>query len=75
MLTENFTPYIHDYMKGLNFEEVAKKISPTSEQNKYIIELLSAPLTREKIKKLTEMCLYFRKDLSKVENVSKSLVS
>lgn len=65
MLTENFSPYLQDFMQGLNLKEVAMKIPPTSDRNKYIIELLSSSLTRDKVQKLTELCLYFRMDIEK----------
>ncbi|KAJ1521491.1 hypothetical protein ONE63_003156 [Megalurothrips usitatus] len=64
MLTENFTPYLQNFLSRLDLSEVVKKIPQTSDLNKYIGELLSLPLTKEKVNKLTEMCLYFRKDLS-----------
>ena len=62
MLTESFSPHLKDFMQGINLQDVAKKIPPTSERNKYIIELLNSPLTRDKVQKLTELCLYFRMD-------------
>lgn len=62
MLTENFSPHLENFMRGFDLQEVAKTIPKSSEQHKYIAELLSGPMTRDKVKKLTELCLYFRPD-------------
>lgn len=64
MLTENFSPYIEEFLKDLDLQEKVSKISASNERNKYIAELLSPPLTRDKIKKITEISLYFREDFS-----------
>lgn len=47
-------------MRGFDLQELAKNIPKSSEQYKYIAELLDGPMSRDKIKKLTELCLYYR---------------
>lgn len=64
MLTENFSPHLGNFMRGFDLQEIAKNIPKSSEQYKYIAELLSSPMTGAKIKKLTEFCLYVRTDLA-----------
>ncbi|KAK3917380.1 KICSTOR complex protein ITFG2 [Frankliniella fusca] len=63
MLTENFNPRLQSFMQGLNFDEVRKKLSASEGKDKILAELLTPPLTREKVKQLTEISLYFRKTI------------
>lgn len=48
-------------MQELNLSAVRKRLNVSEEKNKILDELLTPPLTREKVKKLTEISLYYRK--------------